>query len=261
MRPKLAAPLRAAYVWCVMLGRVLLRPYVVPVVATLLLASGCGPGALPDEYPETGVDGLTIPTPSPDPDDFVVGVDNPWLPASPGTVWTYEVTGGEGDRLVVSVELEPREVAGVGTTVLHHELTDEGEVVESGDVYLAQDEVGNVWSFGAETEGPDGGISWEAGADGAEAGLFLPAEPREGDGWVPGEAPGVSDVLTVLATAAEIDLEAVPEETGLLVERTSTEPDDDTTSRTWSVEGVGPVLVTTGPSPLVRTELVEHSTG
>ena len=236
----------------------LLRPYAATALAAVLLTTACGPGALPDEYPETGVDGLTIPTPSPDPDDFVVGVDNPWLPASPGTTWTYEVSGGPGDRLVVTVLPDRREVAGVATTVLHHELTDDGAVVETGDLYLAEDDDGNVWSFGAVTDG----LGWEAGVDGAEAGLFLPAEPREGDGFAPGEAPGVTDVLTVLDVDAEIDLEVTDEDTALLVERTSAEdPGDPATSRTWSVEGVGPVLVTTGPSPLVRTELVEHATG
>jgi hypothetical protein len=42
--------------------------------------------------------------------------------------------------------------------------------------YYAQDRSGNVWWFGREGE-------WLAGRDGAEAGVAMPATPRQGDGW------------------------------------------------------------------------------
>ena len=48
----------------------------------------------------SGVDGLTIPTPTPDPADFVDVVDNPWLPLVADSVWTYAVVGAGPARTV-----------------------------------------------------------------------------------------------------------------------------------------------------------------
>ena len=53
------------------------------VVATLGLA-GCGAAGDPPTVSPAGVDMLEVPTPSPDPGDFVEQVDNPWLPLLPG---------------------------------------------------------------------------------------------------------------------------------------------------------------------------------
>ena len=126
------------------------------------LAVGCGSAS--PASPPTGIDELVVPTPSPDPDDFVAEIDNPWFPTS--------------DR----PEDEPvptARVAGVEVAVL------------DGD-YFAQDRRGNVWWFGTEGE-------WEAGVDGAEAGLAMPAEPRYGDSWRTAYAPGVvEDVAAVV---------------------------------------------------------------
>jgi hypothetical protein len=135
-------------------------------LGVLLLAALAGCGSAPERYEPTGVDELVIPTPSPDPDDFVDEIDNELLPLVPGSVWEYAT--GEGARVTVTVTDETREVAGVSVTV-----------VRVGDVeeWYAQDEAGNVWSFGREGD-------WEAGVGGAQAGLAMPAEPRLGDGYV-----------------------------------------------------------------------------
>ena len=42
--------------------------------------------------------------------------------------------------------------------------------------FFAQDRDGNVWWLGRAGE-------WEAGVDGARAGLVVPADPRVGDGY------------------------------------------------------------------------------
>ena len=61
-------------------------PLSVGVVALVLTLAGCGSVSV--DYEETGIDGLTVPTPTPDPEDFVGEVDNPWLPLEPGSTWT-----------------------------------------------------------------------------------------------------------------------------------------------------------------------------
>src|ERR1044072_2652040 len=94
--------------------------FVVALMAAVLLSStllsGCGAAgqANPTEIGPQGVDELVVPTPSPDPDDFVDDVDNPWLPFAPGTVWTYDVAGGVVQHLEGRVEDARARVAGGG---------------------------------------------------------------------------------------------------------------------------------------------------
>ena len=54
--------------------------------------SGCAGIGQPQPSDSPGINGLVIPTPTPDPDDFVDVVDNPWLPLEAGATWRYEVT-------------------------------------------------------------------------------------------------------------------------------------------------------------------------
>ena len=88
--------------------------------------------------------------------------------------------------LTVAVEQGP-EIAGVATTA--QVRTEDGETTTD---WFAQDADGNVWWFGREGE-------WQAGTDGAEAGLAMPETPRVGDGFRTAYQPGVvEDVVTVL---------------------------------------------------------------
>ncbi|WP_205471412.1 hypothetical protein [Nocardioides sp. SYSU D00038] len=163
------------------------------LVAVAVALAGCG-SASPPSGP-TGVDELTIPTPRPDPDDFVAEVDNRWLPLEPGATWTYDVTGGAADERTVTVSDDRLEVAGVATTAV---TTREGP--ETTTDYFAQDRDGNVWWFGRAGE-------WVAGEDGALAGLAMPARPRVGDGFRLALAPGVvEDVATVEAVDETVNV-------------------------------------------------------
>lgn len=179
-----------------------------------MLASGCGAGE-PRTIDPAGVDGLEIPTPTPNPADFVREIDNPYLPLTPGNAWRYEVTeGGEvTERIAVRVTDDTRVVAGVVTTVVHDEVTDaSGDVIEDTYDWYAQDTRGNVWYFGEDTTAYDDGApstegSWEAGVDGAQAGLVMPATPRVGDGFRQEFREGVAEdraeVLSLEETRGE----------------------------------------------------------
>jgi hypothetical protein len=155
--------------------------YVALALTVLLAAAGCGAEA-PQSVP-AGVDELVIPTPSPDPTDFVRGVDNPWLPLAPGATWRYRVSASTPGTLVVTVEDTTYDIAGVATTPVGRTEPTGERVVD----YFAQDRKGNVWWFGRE------GV-WRAGDGGAEAGLAMPATPRVGDGWRAAYGPGLVDV-------------------------------------------------------------------
>jgi hypothetical protein len=238
-----------------------------PVLLTALLATcaltGCA-GDPPRSDP-AGVDGLTVPTPSPDPADFVAGVDNPWFPLEPGTVRTYRSVGDEAEETVtVTVTDQTRVVQGVTTVVVHDVATDaSGEVLEDTYDWFAQDADGNVWYFGEDTTAydadgrPDTQGSWEAGVDGAEAGLVMPATPRVGDGYQQEYRPGVAeDRAQVLSLAEQRE---VPAGTFAdLVETEDTTPlEPGLVERKYYAEGLGVVYEETVTGGTERLELVE----
>lgn len=149
----------------------------------VLLVAGCGSASAPS--PPTGVDGLVVPTPSIDPDDFVTGIDNPWLPLQVGTTWEYDVTGTRPGTHTVTAHEGPG-IEGVATTAVRAvRTTPPGRTTGVTDFY-AQDESGNVWWFGRQGE-------WQAGEDGARAGLMMAADPRVGDGYREAYEEGVVD--------------------------------------------------------------------
>jgi hypothetical protein len=167
--------------------------------ATLLVVlSACG--SAPPKSPPSGVDGLVIPTPTPDPTDFVAAIDNPWLPLTVGSTWVYRATSSDGvEMITVDVTETTKVVAGVTTTVVHDIVKDaEGTVIENTYDWYAQDVAGNVWYFGEDTTAYDEGKadragSWEAGVDGAQAGIVMLASPRVGDGYRQELRPGVAE--------------------------------------------------------------------
>jgi len=163
-----------------------------------------------------------VPTPDPDPDDFVDEVDNPWLPLSPGALWTYDAP--DGGTVELAVTDARQEVAGITTTV----VAQQGDDGATTRLLVAQDTDGNVWLLGED--GADG--SWEAGVDGAGAGLLMPARPRAGDGF----RAGPDRVLTVTATDGTADVPAGRWEDVVVVE-------DSDGDESWFARGVGPVLL------------------
>ncbi len=119
-------------------------------------------------------------------------IDNEWWPLKPGTQLTWEGHAFDGDekvrrKLVLTVTDLTKEVAGVRTLVAWDRDFDNGVLVESELIFLAQDKVGNVWHFGQyaelyDEEGQlDGGTAWLVGyLDGAKAGIMMPANPQLG---------------------------------------------------------------------------------
>ena len=237
------------------------------VVATLGLA-GCGAAGDPPTVSPAGVDMLEVPTPSPDPGDFVEQVDNPWLPLLPGAEWVYE--SSEGETITVTVTDRTREVAGVTATVVRDVVTDEdGEVVEETDDWFAQDRAGNVWYFGEDTveyggpgrRRPDTSGSWEAGVDGAEAGIAMLARPRRGDGYEQEHAPGeAEDRATVLELDASLDLEH-DSWAGLLVTEETTPLEPGLVEQKYYARGTGLVFEETTSGGTGEAELVGFTPG
>ena len=123
-----------------------------------------------------------------DPADFTTRIDNPYWPMTPGSRWVYRETDPDGTqkRVEVTVTHRTKRVAGVRARVVHDVVTRGGALVENTYDWYAQDRAGNVWYLGERTREYENGNlastegSWEAGVDGAQAGVVMPAEPRVG---------------------------------------------------------------------------------
>jgi hypothetical protein len=124
---------------------------------------------------------------NPDPGGFSHPQDNPYFPLTPGLVTRLHGTDGpEHFRETVRVTARTRTIAGVVATVVHDVVRrPDGTPAEKTDDWYAADNDGNVWYFGEDTATYDehGNLedregSWEAGVDGAVAGVIMPADPR-----------------------------------------------------------------------------------
>jgi hypothetical protein len=111
-------------------------------------------------------------------------VDNPYFPLPVGRQWVYR----EGrQRVEVTVTDRTKLIAnGVVARVVTDRVTRRGVPVEITEDYYAQDARGTVWYMGEDTTEYEHGKpvskegSFEAGVDGAQAGIVMPAHPRVG---------------------------------------------------------------------------------
>lgn len=237
------------------------------VLAVSLVLGACGDDeASSSEEPPIAVGDPADYDPQVDPADFVAGIDNPYLPFTPGSRWVYESETDEGlERIEVEVTDEDRKVMGVDVTVVRDTVTLDGRVIEDTWDWYAQDRDGNVWYFGEETEeyDEDGSVStegsWEAGVDGALPGIIMYADPQVGQAYrqefYEGEAEDVAEVVRTGETVAVpagsfadlvVILEWNPHEPNVLEEK-------------LYAEGVGSVLEQKVSGDDERVELVEHT--
>jgi hypothetical protein len=144
-----------------------------------LLAPGVAVARLPH-----GSEAVTL-----HPADFTTRIDNPYWPMRPGTRWVYRETGPSGtrQRVVVTVTKRTKLIAnGVTARVVRDTVTEGGRPVEVTDDWYAQDRAGNIWYLGEHTTEYENGRptstegSFEAGVDGAQPGVIMPARPRRG---------------------------------------------------------------------------------
>ena len=145
-----------------------------------------------------------------DPRHFMTRIDNPWWPMRVGTRWIYRETDPEGtkQRVVVTVTRKTKRIAnGITARVVHDVVTEDGRPVEVTDDWYAQDRCGNVWYLGEATKEYENGRvvstagSFEAGVDGAQAGVVMPAKPRPGleyrQEYYAGEAEDRAEVMSL----------------------------------------------------------------
>jgi hypothetical protein len=124
-----------------------------------------------------------------DPATFSTRIDNPYWPMRPGTRWIYRETAPDGSRqkVVVRVTQRTRLIAnGITARVVRDTVTERGRLVEDTRDWYAQDAAGTIWYLGERTTEYEHGKpastegSFEAGVDGAQPGVVMPAHPAPG---------------------------------------------------------------------------------
>jgi hypothetical protein len=229
-------------------------------LAALLLLAGCGGGEEPagQGAMSTGTTEEAPPPPLPqgsepvelDPADFVAGIDNPYWPMAPGSRWVYRETDGEGNRqrVVVTVTDRSKTILGIDATVVHDVVSEKGEVIEDTFDWYAEDRWGNIWYLGEDTkEFEDGKVvstegSWEAGVDGAEAGILVPGRPEVGmayrQEYYAGEAEDEGKILS-LDEQADVPFGSFD---SVLMTEDTTPLEPDVLEHKYYAQGIGPVL-------------------
>lgn len=205
-----------------------------------------------------------------DPADFTTRIDNPYWPMKPGATWVFRETGGEGPphRVVVRVTNRTKRVAaGVVGRVIHDRETQAGRLIEDTLDWYAQDRAGNVWYLGEATKAyEDGRVrstrgSWEAGVDGAQAGVIMPAHPRAGmtyrQEYLRGEAEDRAKVLS-LDERVEVPVGAFGR---VLKTRDWTPLEPSATEHKFYARGTGPILTLDVAAGGGREELLRFTRG
>ena len=121
-------------------------------------------------------------------DDFVKGINNPYLPLTPGYTYHYvnKVIDGKDistQDIDVTVTKDTKIILGVTCEVVHDVVKENGKLTEDTYDWYAQDLHGNVWYFGEATKALDNGAwttegSWEAGVKGAKQGIAMYRHPE-----------------------------------------------------------------------------------
>jgi hypothetical protein len=206
-----------------------------------------------------------------DPADFTVVIDNPYYPLRPGDRRIYRETAPDGtrQRIVDEVTNKTKLIAnGVTARVIRATVTNSaGKVVEYTEEWFAQDRAGNVWYFGEDTtkyEGkPSKKGSFEAGVDGAQPGVQMPAKPKAGMRFrlEGGYKTGAADHTEVLSVGKEQVEVPYGYFRGTVMNRDFT-PLEPKVSELWFyAKGVGAVLALDISDGDHREELVSFRRG
>jgi hypothetical protein len=205
-----------------------------------------------------------------DPAEFTTEIDNPYWPMKPGSRWVYRETDSEGanQRVVVTVTRRTKRIAnGVEARVVRDVVTEDGQPVEVTDDWYAQDRAGNIWYLGEDTTEYENGKpvstagSFEAGVDGAQAGIILPAEPKPRltyrQEYYEGEAEDTGEIVS-LREQAEVPAGHYDD---ALMTKDLNPLEPKVLEFKFYARGVGPVLAVSVSGGSDREELVSFSPG
>jgi hypothetical protein len=115
-------------------------------------------------------------------------VTNVYFPAPLGKKYIYEGQTDEGlERVEEQRTTTTKMIMGIECIVVEYNAYLNGVLIEKTFDWYAQDNDGNVWYFGETVDNyntngtlKDHEGSWEAGVDGAQPGIMMPANPQVG---------------------------------------------------------------------------------
>ncbi|MEK6326137.1 MAG: hypothetical protein AABM66_01255 [Actinomycetota bacterium] len=207
-----------------------------------------------------------------DPADFTTKIDNPYWPMSPGSKWVYSETDTVGGRehVVVEVTDKIKKIAnGIEARVIRDTVSKNGTPVEITDDWYAQDSAGNIWYLGEYVTNYENGKvvdhtgSFEAGVDGAQAGIAMPANPEPGlsyrQEYYKGEAEDKGAVITVGEEQVQVPFGHF--DTGVLMTRDLVPTEPKVEELKFYAPDVGPVLSVHTDGTGGRGELVSYTPG
>ena len=207
-----------------------------------------------------------------DPASFTTRIDNPWWPMRPGARWVYRETDAEGARQrdVVTVTRRTKRIAnGITARVVHDAATEDGEPVEITDDWYAEDACGNVWYLGEDTKEYENGNvvstegSWEAGVDGAQPGVIVPARPTPGLRYRQEHYAGhAEDRAEVMSRREQVEVPFGFFPPGrVLMTRELNPIEPRVLEYKFYARGIGPVLAVAVSGGSDREELVRYTRG
>jgi hypothetical protein len=224
------------------------------LLAVALTAAACGGGGGGNN---TGAAATTTAPASdrggaPDPGDCTAEVDNPLAPFSSINSKIFE--GSEKDPDTGQIILtrseqrrleESETIAGYPTTAVESKGFEDGAQVDRTVAYYTQCGDGTVWFVGEKAEEiEDGEVvasdEWQAGKDGAQAGLLMPGDPKVGQKFEPERVPDVSETRSKVVAVGV----AVKTKAGRFTDCIKTEdfsPLDEVTEFKWHCPRVGSV--------------------
>jgi hypothetical protein len=146
-------------------------------------------------------------------------------------------------------------------------VTEDGQPVEKTDDWYAQDKAGNIWYLGEATTEFENGKpvstegSFEAGVDGAEAGVIMPAKPRRGlkfrQEYYAGHAEDKGEIMS-LREQAEVPFGHFRK---VLMTKDTNPLEPKVLEFKFYARGVGPVLAVSVSGGADREELIRYKRG
>lgn len=242
--------------------------WIFPVIALFVLGGG---NALAGGYLEIDFNPANFTTP--------LDIDNPYWPLDvTGTTFHYYAEEGEDECVITETTITNMDymtAVGVNTRIIHDvEWLDEDctgskdVLLEETDDWYGQDDDGNIWYFGEDTlayEYDDDGVfigtttegSWEAGVDGAEAGIIMLHDPMPGlfyrQEFLEDEA---EDMAKVLRLNAKVSIE-MDDFSGCLKTKEWTVLEPGSVEHKYYCPGLGLVYVEELKEKTVYVELVD----
>ncbi len=151
------------------------------------------------------------------PADFTTKIDNRYWPMRAGSRWVYSETDttGSNQKVVIKVTHKTKLIAnGIEARVVRDTVTENGEPVEITKDWYAQDSTtGHIWYLGEYVTNYQNGKvinhdgSFEAGVDGAEPGVVMPANPKPGMTYRQEYYKGVAEDKAAIVTVGKEQVE------------------------------------------------------